>query len=152
MQLTHVFSYIPGGGATSAQVALQTELDQEVATFRAATYAENTKKSYSTHMKCYFQFCDLVGRPPAPATPTHVAQYAAYLARRLKPSSVRQYLNIIRILHLDANLTNPMQDNWLVKTTLTGIDRVLGDPVKRRTPVTPDLLLKLRSLLDLKRF
>ena len=82
-----------------------------------------------------------------PASSTTIARYAAFLARTLKPASVRQYLNIIRILHLENNLPNPLQDNWFVKSTLTGIERLLGTPAIRRTPVHPQLLIDLHSLL-----
>ena len=77
-----------------------------------------------------------------------LAQYAAYLAKDLKPASVRQYMNIVRILHLEANLKNSLQDNWSLKSTLTGIDRVLGDPVKR-TPVTSQILMDIRHHLNM---
>lgn len=66
----------------------------------------------------------------------------------MRPASVRQYLNIIRILHLECDLPNPLQDNWYVKSTLTGIDRLLGVPAIRRTPVHPDLLIDIYPRLD----
>lgn len=122
---------------------LQTELEKEVATYRAAMYASSSKKSYSTHLKRYFEFCARIGRPPVPAPPEMIAQYAAYPARHIAPSSVWQYLIIIRLLHLEAGRPNPMEDNWFIKSTLTGIDRLLGRPVKRRTPVHPTLLMSI---------
>ena len=82
-----------------------------------------------------------------PASSTTIARYAAFLARKLKPTSVRQYLNIIRIMHIENNLPNPLQDNWFVKSTLTGIERLLGVPPLRRTPVHPQLLIDLSNLL-----
>ena len=130
-------------------MGLQAALENEVAAYRTLTYADNTKKSYSTHLKQYFKFCTMIGRPPVPAPQEMIAQYAAFLARRLKPVSVRQYMNIIRLLHLEASLPNPMQDNWYIRTTLTGIERMHGVPVKRRTPVTPQLLMDMSRLLNL---
>jgi integrase len=85
-----------------------------------------------------------------PASQELIAQYAAYLARQIGASSVRQYLNIIRLLHLEAGLPNPMQDNWYIKSTLTGIDRLIGKPAKRRTPVHPSLLLSIWQRLDMQ--
>ncbi|XP_078695708.1 LOW QUALITY PROTEIN: uncharacterized protein LOC144924455 [Branchiostoma floridae x Branchiostoma belcheri] len=37
------------------------------------------------------------------------------------------YLNIIRILHQEAGYENPLEDNWLLQTTLRGIRRHHGD-------------------------
>ncbi|KAK7089168.1 hypothetical protein V1264_024786 [Littorina saxatilis] len=48
---------------------------------------------------------------PVPVNEQTVAQYAAYLARRLKPSSIKQYINIIRILHLESGLPHPFKDS-----------------------------------------
>ena len=148
MLFKHVFSGFPGDKAPTQEMVLQTELTQEVAEYRAATYSANTKKSYQTHLKSYFEFCSKLQRPPVPASQELIALYAAFLARRLKPSSVRQYLNIVRILHLESNYPNPLQDNWYVKSTLTGIDRLLASPVKRAAPVTPQLLIDIKAKLD----
>ena len=83
-----------------------------------------------------------------PASQETITLYAAYLARRLKPPSVRQYLNIVRIMHLEAGLENPMKDSWYVASTLKGIDRVLGTPVNRKTPITPEILFKIKRRLE----
>ena len=128
-------------------MALPSELDAEVAEFRASAYAPSTKRSYNSHFIKYAQFTSALGVPLVPASSTTIARYAAFLARTLKPTSIRQYLNIIRLLHLENNLPNPLHENWFVKSTLTGIERLLGTPAVRRTPVHPQLLLELHSLL-----
>jgi hypothetical protein len=87
--------------------------------------------------------------PPVPASEEFIAKYAAFLARRLKPASVKQYLNIIRILHNEANMSNPLQDNWYVHTTLKGIEREKGTAVARKVPITPDILQQILECLDL---
>ena len=58
-------------------------------------------------------------------------------------------MNVIRVLHLEAGLKNPLQDNWYVKTTLTGIERLLGSPVTRRTPIHPRILIHMFWRLDM---
>ena len=79
------------------------------------TFAESTKKTYQTHLNSYLKFCDTMDIVPVPASEQTIAQYAAYLARRLKPDSVKQYLNIIRILHLECGEKHPYKDSWYVK-------------------------------------
>ena len=73
--------------------------------------------------------------------------YAAYLARRLKPTSVRQYLNAVRLLHLENGYDNPCAGNWHLQSTLKGIDRTLGISVSRKTPINPELLLRIKATL-----
>lgn len=74
--------------------------------------------------------------------------YAAYLARRMKANSVRQYLNIVRLLHLECGYPNPCENNWQLRSTLSGIARTLGTNVTRKTPITPDLLLSIYGILN----
>lgn len=90
-----------------------------------------------------------MGIPPVPVTDKTVALYAAFLARTLQPSSVTQYLNIVRILHLECGESHPYKDSWLVKSTLRGIERDKGCPVNRKTPMTPHVMLAVKCQLDL---
>ena len=69
--------------------------------------------------------------------------YAAYLARRLRSASVRRYLNIVRVMHLEAGLSNPLKDSWFISSTLKGIGRAKGTAVNRKSPITPDILLRI---------
>lgn len=119
-----------------------------MAEYRAATFAESTKRTYRSHRVSYYNFCRQMCIPPVPATEETLAKYAAYLARRLKANSVKQYLNIIRIMHLEAGLENPAKDSFHLKTTLRGIDRIKGTTVARKTPVTPELLMKIRNKVN----
>lgn len=116
--------------------------------FRSAAFSVNTKKTYASHLKSYLNFCDSIDVKPVPASSDTIAQYAAFLARTHRPSSVRQYLNIIRILHIDAGLPNPLSDSWIIKSTLKGIDRCLGTSVKRKKPIDPSLLIRIFGHLD----
>ena len=76
-----------------------------------------------------------------------VARYAAFLARRLKLSSVKQYLNIIRLLHLECNLDNLCADLWYLKTTIKGIEKVKGTEVIQKLLMMPGLLFQIKEKL-----
>ena len=130
--------------------SLESELKGEVAQYKAATFAQNTIKTYNTHRKSYLQFCTLMGIPPVPVSENIVCLYAAYLARRLKSTSIRQYLNIVRLIHLESGYSNPCQDNFGLKCTLRGIDRVLGKQINRKLPIDPHMLLKVRNVLNME--
>ena len=119
-----------------------------MANYRAATFEDSTKKTYASHRNAYYAFCRDMNLPPVPASEKTLALYAAYLARRLKSSSVKQYLNIVRIMHLECGLANPAKDSWYLKTTLKGIERVNGACVVRKTPITPEMLLRIKERLD----
>ena len=90
-----------------------------------------------------------MGYCPVPATSTTICRYAAYLAKTLKLSSVKQYLNIVRLFHEEWNLPNPLVKNFNLTCTLRGIRRHLGDNVVQKKPITPDLLHKILSQLNM---
>ena len=81
----------------------------------------------------YYQYCTEVNISPLPLSQTDLGRYISNLSRRLCFSSVRQYLNVVRILYLDAGLPNPLENNWYVKSILSGVKRVKGNAVKQKT-------------------
>ena len=88
------------------------------------------------------------GYDVVPVTSLTVCRYAAYLAQRLSFNSIKQYLNIIRILHLECGFPNPLQDNWVLNTILKGVAKVKGTSVRQKLPITPHILLGIRHVLD----
>lgn len=127
---------------------LATQLDHEIQLFRSQLFAESTKATYTTHRNTYLRFCLYMGYTPVPVHPTHLLQYAAFLARSLKPASISSYLNIIGLLHKEFGLPNPLLDNWPLKSLLTGIKQATGTPPNQKLPITPDILLRLHSTLN----
>ena len=72
----------------------------------------------------------------------------SFLARSLSSSSINGYLNIIRLLHLDAGLPNPLENNWEVQQIKRGIARLKGSPLKQKHPITVQILRESFLLLD----
>ena len=116
--------------------------------FSSLVYSKNTKRTYKTHRDSYLAFCAFMGYSPVPATSLTLCRYATFLARSLKFNSIKQYLNIVRLLHLEWGLPNPLKDNFSVNNTLKGIRRHLGDHVTRKRPITPGVLKLILSQLD----
>ena len=126
------------------------QLDEEVATWRACTFSESTKKIYKSQRDIYLSFCAKINCEPIPVTSVNLCRYIAFLARTRAFSTVQQYLNIIRIIHLELGLTNPLQDNFSVKSLLTGIKRSKGNTQRHKLPINPKDLLGIRNQLDLE--
>lgn len=89
-----------------------------------------------------------MGYGPVPASPAVLGRYMAYLGRRLKFSSIRHYLSAVRLLHLESGFPNPLDGDWFLSSLMKGMKRFLGVPVRQKSPITPDLLLQIRELLD----
>ena len=124
-------------------------LDEDIARYRRLALAETTKKAYSTQLKSYVSFCEQMNYSPVPANIATIMRYTASLAKRLSPQSISSYLNVIRLLHLESMITNPLENNHHLSTLLKGIKRDKGVQVKQALPITPDILLQMRSVIDL---
>ena len=72
--------------------------------------------------------------------------YVALLDRSINPNGINGYLNIVRILHCEAGLPNPLFDNWDLKLVKRG---ELGVPPRQKLPITTEILFKLYESLDL---
>lgn len=138
-----LFQLLPG------ILMLQKSLDEEIAHYRQLSFAVSTRKSYSSQLKSYLSFCNDMGCSPVPVSQENLCRYTAFLARRLAPQSIPAYLNIIRLLHLESDRINPLTNNFVLDTLLKGIKRDKGVMVKQALPMTPQILLHIRNILDL---
>ena len=125
------------------------ELDAKVLQCKEDAFAVNTRKTYSTHKKAYLSFCKLIQVSPFPASSKNIARYAVYLSKTKKYSTVKQYLNIIRLIHLENNLPNPLENDFNLTLVLRGLKRSLGCGVIRRLPITAFHLYHMAKKLDL---
>jgi hypothetical protein len=123
----------------------------EAKVFKSFAFASSTKKAYRTHMITFLRFCIYYGVAPVPVEQSTMACYVAHLARTMAPSSINIYLNIIRIMHEESGLVNPLKENYEVMMIKRGVNRVKGCPPKQKAPVTVDILIDLFQGLDLSK-
>lgn len=126
------------------------DLDRQVAFYQGQAFSLNTKRTYSTQLRSYLAFRKDLGFPPFPASPLLLCHYAAFLSRRLKYSSIKQYFSVIVLLHKQWGLENPCLASFMFKQTLQGIRRVLGDRPCSREPITISHLSALLAQLNVK--
>ena len=143
--LVAVFCFLGTG-----EGCLVKQLEYEVSQYRSHTFADSTKGTYKTHLDCYIKFCLFMGFPSILATTFNTCLYAAFLARSLKASSVRQYIGIIGTLHKEFGLKNPLIDNYFVSSLLKGIKRVKGDSHIQKLPMTIDILSRIYNILNFR--
>ena len=51
---------------------------------------------------------------PVPLSQENLGRYIAFLSRRLCFNSVKQYLNIVRLMHLESGFQNPLEKNGML--------------------------------------
>ena len=121
----------------------------EAAALKSAAFAHSTVKTYRSQTNSYLKFCVNYGLSPVPASQQTLCSYLAFLSRSLSPSSVKGYMNAVRLLHIEAGFVNPLEKNWEVNMIQKGMARLLGSPPKQKLPITVSILLDLhRSLSD----
>jgi hypothetical protein len=123
-------------------------LREEARLLKSRAFADSTKASYRTHLLTYLRFCIHYGVEPVPATQNTIICYTAHLARSLAPVSVNIYMNIVRILHEEAGLQNPLALNYEFNMVKRGLRRVKGVPPRQKAPITIPILIKLHGDVD----
>ena len=129
--------------------SIESYLDRKSQHYYSNCYAPATRQSYGTHRRSYVKFCNLLGYTPVPATTQTIVRYVAFLSSSLSFNSVKQYTNIIRIMHREWNLPNPLDNNYQVASVLRGLKRDKGCCVSQKAPITPQDMLRLRGQLNL---
>ena len=72
-----------------------------------------------------------------------------FLTHSLDSPSIPCYMNVVRIIHLEAGFKSPLKD-WDLAMIYKGIQQQLGKPPQQNIdlPITPEILLKIRETLD----
>ena len=120
--------------------------------FRNAAFAEATKSAYRSQLKHYIKFCNRHNYNLVPISPQSLLRYVVYLAQTLSANSIRQYLNVVRLIHFEMGFSHPLtQDEWVqhsLKSVVCGIKHIKGAPVNRKLPITVQILKQMYSLLN----
>ena len=120
--------------------------------YRNHAFAKSRAASYKSQLRAYLRFCLFFGYTPVPCRAIHLLRYIVFLARTLSTRSIPNYLNVVRLLHLQYGYPNPLEDPLFKhqKTLLMrGIKRINGERVTQKLPITPDVLHKMQCHLHL---
>ena len=91
---------------------------------------------YETVSVLMIDFCNTFGFQPVPAGTDVICESIAYSAQTVCPTSIKQYLSVIRILHVESGYDDPHQDGFAIKLLLKGVQRTKGNFVKRKLSIT----------------
>ena len=122
-----------------------------MAKLRLLIFAQSTRRTYSTQLGLFLRFCSYLNINPVPISDTNLGRYVAFLAPKLCFSSIRQYLNVVRLLHVESGYPNPLSNNWFLDSILKGLRRKKGDSTSQKLPITADILYGILQLLNLDR-
>jgi hypothetical protein len=120
----------------------------QASAFKGAAFAKSTVKTYKSQTTAFLKFCLHYNLKSLPASQDTLCAYLAFLSRSLTPSSIKGYMNAVRLLHIEAGFVNPLLQNWEVMMIQRGISRLMGAPPKQKLPMTIPMLLALYGTLD----
>ncbi|CAH1253130.1 Hypp1093 [Branchiostoma lanceolatum] len=125
-------------------------LERDALRSQQVAFALGTQANHRTEFRAYQLFCSFFDLPPLPANPHQLACYAQFLSRSMKsPASISQYLSAVNLLHKMNGLPPCSTSSFEIQQTLRGIKKTLAQQPRERHPLTPEVLLTLRSSLDL---
>jgi hypothetical protein len=119
----------------------------QASAFKGAAFALSTVKTYKSQTTAYLKFCIRYGLQSIPASQDTLCAYLSFLSRSLSPSSIKGYMNAVRLLYIEAGLVNPLAQNWEISMIQKGIARMMGSPPKQKLPMTIPMLLALYGTL-----
>jgi hypothetical protein len=108
-----------------------------------------TQKTYRSQIRRYLPFCLDYDLCPLPALNETVICYDVYLSRHISANSILNYLNVIRLLHLEAGLPNLLEQNNQLNMVKRGICREKGVAPVQKAPITLGILRSIYGVLDL---
>ena len=120
----------------------------EVAFYSASAIAPASRRAYSAGERRYIAFCNTCHWTPFPANDMMLSAFAAFLARSVKPGTVRAYISAVRNAHDEMGLADPTANTQLLRRVLKGIDRTRTVSTTRpRLPITMPVLRRLVDML-----
>jgi hypothetical protein len=125
-------------------------LEEESARLVQMAWAPRTLQMFEVGMSNFRKFRVAIQSPHAnaPASPTEVKHFVAFLSlKKMSPSTINSYVCAVSNWHKVQGLDDPCAD-FLVRKALKGAARAGVSPDTRQ-PITPDLLLKLLTVLPI---
>lgn len=114
-----------------------------------SAHAPGTRKNLKTQWKAFFLFCQYYNLKKLPCDVNTICLFAQFLSRSFKSvESIRNYLSGVKILHLLLDLPFPHFETFYFKLFIKGLKRCNPHTIKAALPITPDILLQIREILD----
>ena len=124
-------------------------LRSEMVKSKQAVFTESTRKNLKSQWIAYLMFCIYFSLKELPATIDTICMYTQFLSRSLTSvTSIKNYLNAVKLLHIFNNLDYPHTESNELKLLIRGISRLHPHCEKRALPIIPDILLEFVTFLD----
>ena len=124
-------------------------LDLEVAATKGQAIKESTKRNLITYLNSYQQFCNQYLLKYFPADNKQLCRFGQHLAQTFQlAEAVGNYQSGIRTCQalLGLEIPNPQEKQMQLFTQ--GLRRIMLHEIKQVEPITPQILLRLSTVVD----
>lgn len=128
---------------------LSTQLRREAEVLQSHWLAESSWQTRRSQWRHYRNFCDSIQVNPLSPSQHVLCLYIAFMARSFRYVSIINYISAVRGLQKWDGITPVPVDNFLVKATLIGARRLLGDTSFSSDPLLPSQLHRIHAILDM---
>jgi len=123
-------------------------LDKGVERALKATLAERTATTYNSASNQFLYFALWISKGDVflPADDRLLCRYLVWQARTVAPENLSTYLSAVRNLHLSLGIPwVDLRDRYMVGWLVKGLRRLQGPKLRKKLPVTPELLVCMRK-------
>ena len=115
--------------------------------------ATSTQKTYAAGKHRYYRYCLAANKPAIPTSENMLCEFVAHTAQEgLKYQTIKTYLLAVRNWQVLSGMGDPFRsDLSLLEYVLRDQARNREGPPMERLPITPDILLKVRVILERNR-
>ena len=125
-------------------------LGKEVVLSLKVAFAPGTLKNYKSQIRRYKRFCQEFSLLPFPATLDVLCKYAQFLSSQVgSVDTVQNYLQAIKNAHMLKGFNTEAFMDPILKLLLKGLRKRNPRLLRQALPMTPHLLTKIKSGLDL---
>lgn len=115
---------------------------------QASLFAEGTKRNHKSNIAQFLYFCLKFKRPVCPTDRDTLMAFARLESLTISYGSLKNIFSSIRFLHSAHNQKFP-DDDWQLESTLKALKRELSGAPLQTLPITPDILQKMYSFVDI---
>ncbi len=114
-------------------------------------YAPGTRSNHRTQWKAYLRFAQFHELDPVPAELSTILRFAQFLAlSKLAVPTIKNYIAGVHTLHKYLGAPFPDLSAFFPALFFKGLSKLLPHFPHQALPITPQILLQIHSLLDLK--
>lgn len=128
---------------------MENHVDEMVKIFWSKALADKTNRSIKSEVNTYLLVCLKFGWKPILVSEATLMRYIVILAKSLSYESIKKYLGAVRHLHRTWGVECTASHSYHVYRVIQGVRRVKGGMSMCKMHITPDILRRIYSVLDM---